>query len=267
MNYIINLFSIFLSTSRLLIDDNRELYAELLVGGLVLGLLLWGLAIFFGRLFYKQYKLTVGQHILCGVLAVFLAPTIPLYASAIYLKPSLVHTISNWRDTLVDSKVWNHKQFKHQYYEIKKTGLEDFTNFPTPEQGGQAVPVTKIETRLKSSQLFSEAVIENFNLNYPLLSMIINTSATVSSEKAHQDVNSYFNSHPNTSYPIERAIQLVSKQISIELEGQIPRVIFMIKILLIIKIIIWYSICFSWIAISSLKKIKNHSSHSISTQL
>lgn len=265
MNYINNLFTIFYSTSGLLVEHDRTLYAELLVGGLVLGLGLWASAAFFGRLFYKPYQLTVGQHILCGLLAVLLVPTIPLYASATYLKPSLTATISNWRDTLVHSKTWNIQQFKRQYDAIKKMGLEDFSNHPTPEQGGNVIPATKLETRVKSSQIVSEGAIENFNFNFPLLSTVIGATPTISADKVNQDVNAYFNSNPGTSYPIDRGVQLAATQISVELEGQIPRAILLIRILLIFKIIFWYGICFGWIAYSSLKQIQIHSSHSTST--
>jgi hypothetical protein len=266
MNYIVNLFSIFSSTSELLIEHDRALYAELLVGGLVLGLGLWVFAVFFGRLFYKPYQLTVGQHVLCGFLAILLAPTIPIYASATYLKPGLAATISNWRDTLAHSKTWNDQQFKRQYYEIKKMGIEDFTNHPTPEQGGNVIPATKYETRVKCSQIVSEGAIENFNFNFPLLSTVMGATPAVSTDKVNQDVNAYFNLHPGSTYPIDRGVQLVANQISIELESQIPRTILLIRISLIIKIIFWYGICFSWIAYASLKKIKIHSSHSISAQ-
>jgi hypothetical protein len=266
MNYIVNLFSIFSSTSELLIEHDRTLYAELLVGGLVLGLGLWASAVFFGRLFYKPYQLTVGQHVLCGLLAVFLAPTIPIYASATYLKPSLAATISNWRDTLAHSKTWNDQQFKRQYYEIKKMGLEDFTAHSTPEQGGHTFPLKHTESRIKSSQMDAEAAIENFNFNFPLLSTVIGATPTISADKVNQDVNDYFSSHKGENYPAERAVQLAATQISVELEAQIPRAILLIRILLIFKIIFWYGICFGWIAYLSLKQIRIHSSHSISTQ-
>jgi hypothetical protein len=266
MNYIVNLFSIFSSTSELLIEHDRALYAELLVGGLVLGLVLWAFAVFFGRLFYKPYQLTIWQHVLCALLAVLLAPTIPIYASATYLKPSLAATISNWRDTLAHSKTWKEQQFKRQYYEIKKMGIEDFTNHPTPEQGGHSFPLNRTESRIKSSQMDAEAAIENFNFNFPLLSTVIGTTPTVSADKVNQDVNDYFNLHKGEAYPTERGIQLAATQISIELEGQIPRAILLIRILVIFKIIFWYGICFGWIAYASLKQIKIHSSHSISAQ-
>ncbi|RIZ71229.1 MAG: hypothetical protein D0530_05015, partial [Methylococcales bacterium] len=259
----INLFSIFSSTNILLIDHERVLYAELLVSGLALGLGLWVFAAFFGRLFYKPYQLTIGQHILCGFLAVLLTPSIPtIYASAAYLKPSLAAMILNWRDSLVQNKAWNDQQFKRQYYEIKKLGLEDFTTYPAPEQGGKLIPLTKLESRIKSSQIISDDAIENFNLNFPFISTVIGATQNVSAEKVNKDVNEYLNLHPGTAYPIDRGVQLAVMQISTELETQISHVILLIRLLLIFKIIIWYGICFGWIAYDSLKKIQIHSSHS-----
>ncbi len=263
MNYLINLFSIFSSTSILLIDHDRALYAELLVSGLVLGLGLWVFAAFFGRLFYKPYQLTIGQHILCGFLVVLLTSSIPtVYATSTYLKPSLAALILNWRDALVQNKDWNDQQFKRQYYEIKKLGLEDFTAYPAPEQGGKLIPVTKLETRIKSSQIISDDAIANFNFTYPLLSTVIGATQNVSAEKVNKDVNEYLNLHTGTAYPIDRGVQLAVTQISTELETKISHVILLIRLLLIFKIIFLYGICFGWIAYVSLKQIQIHSSHS-----
>ena len=104
-------------------------------------------------------------------------------------------------------------------------------------------------------------------MNYIInLFSIIGAIPAVSTDKVNPDVNTYFNSHPGSNYPIDSGVQLLANQISIELESQSSHAILLIRISLIIKIIFWYVICFSWIAYASLKQIKIHSSHSISAQ-
>ncbi len=259
MNYPINLFS---STTLLLFGHDRVLYLELLILGLVIGIGLWVLAAFFGRLFYKPYQLTIGHHILCGFLLVFMMGSIPpaISGSAAYLTPGLAAMVVNWRDSLIQNKAWNDQQFKKQYYEIKKLGLEDFTAYPAPEQGGKLIPATKLDTRIKSSQIISDNAIENFNFTYPLL--FIDPIQNVSVEKVNKDVNEYFNLHPGTAYPIDRGVQLAANQISTGLETQISHAIFLVKALPILIIIMGYLSCFGWIAYDSNKKIQIHSAPS-----
>jgi len=61
---------------------------------------------------------------------------------------------------------------------------------------------------------------------------------------------------------VERGVLLAAKQISVELEAQIPHAIFMMHVLLILKVIFGYALCFGWVAYSSLRQIRIHSAHS-----
>jgi hypothetical protein len=263
MNYIVNLFAIFSGTTQLLIGHNRMSYVLLLLSGVALASILWLLCAFFGRLFYKPYRLSIGQHILCSLLAVMVTLTVPIYASAEYLQPGLAGIIAHWRDTLASSKAWNDTQFKLQYHEIKKMGIEDFSIYPAPEQGGQKIPMNHMESRVKTSQMTAEAAIENFNFNFPLLSKTVGTNATVSADMINKDVNNYIKANPGVSYPTERGVQLAANQISTELEPQLPRVISMIHLILILKIVFGYVICLSWIAYAALRQIRVHSAHTL----
>lgn len=263
MNYIINLFAIFSGTTQLLIGHDRLSYVLLLLSGVALASILWLLCAFFGRLFYKPYRLSIGQHILCSLLAVMVTLTVPIYASAEYLQPGLAGIIAHWRDTLVSNKVWNDKQFKLQYNEIKKMGIENFSSAPPPEQGGTIIPLNHTESRIKIGQMTAKAAIENFNFNFPLLSKIIGTNATVSANMVNQDINDYFKSNPGSNYPPTRHVQLAANQISTELEPQLPRVISMIHLILILKIVFGYVICLSWIAYAALRQIRVHSAHTL----
>ena len=263
MNYIINLFAILSGTTRLLIGHDRMSFMLILLSGVALASILWLLCAFFGRLFYKPYRLSIGQNILCGLLAVIVILTVPTYASAVYLQPALAGMIADWRDTLASSNAWQHKQFKREYYEIKKMGLEDFSSSPPPEQGGTTIPLNHPESRIKTGQMDAEAAIENFDFNFPLISKIIGAKPAVSANTVSQDINNYFKTHQGSSYPHTRGIQLAVEQIYRELEPQIPRIIFIIRLTLALLTFIGYALCLGWIAYAALRQIRVHSAHTL----
>jgi len=268
MNYIINLYTLLSGTSQLLMGNDRLFYLLLMFSGLALASILWLLCAFFGRLFYKPYRLSIGQHILCGLLTVIVVVTVPTYVSAVYLQPTLAGLIANWRDTLISNTAWNNKQFIRQYDEIKKMGLEDFSSNPPPEQGGSIIPASHAESRIKIGQMGADATIENFYFNFPLISKIIGTKPTVSANRVSQDINDYFSAYPGTTYPHKRGIQLAVDQIYKELEPQIPRIIFLIRLTLALATFIGYALCLGWIAYAALCQIRIYSAHnSPSSQL
>ncbi len=263
MNYLINFFTIFSGTTGLLIGQDRMSYMLLLLSGLAIAVILWLVCAFFGRLFYKPYRMSIGQHILCSILAVIVTLTVPTYASTVYLQPALVGVIAYWRDTLASSKAWQDKQFKREYAEIKKMGLEDFSSVIPPEKGGSIIPLNHAESRIKIGQMEAEAAIENFQFNFSLISKIIGTQATVSANMVSQDMNHFFKSNPGATYPLNRGVQLAVERIYQELEPQIPRIIFITRLALIFLVVIGYAICLGWIAYAALKQIRIHSAHTL----
>lgn len=169
MNYFINFLTVLANATHLLAANNARLYLLLSAVGLVSGAALWFASNVFGQLFYKPYRLTWGQHCLCGVLAMMMTLCIPLFAASTYLKPSFEAIISVWRDQLSNDRTWQHEQFNRQYYAVKKQGHEDFSHSPPPEQGGKSMPLTHPETIVSTSKMTAEAALENFRQNFPLL--------------------------------------------------------------------------------------------------
>jgi len=264
MSYIVNFFAIFLSAILRLIEQDIKYFVLLLVLGLVVALILWWLCAFFGRLFYKPYRLSKGQHILCALLALMVTITVPAYSAAIYLPATFAAVVAHWRDTLAGSAVWKDTQFKRQYHAIKNKNLEDFSAYPEPEQGGHTIPLNHTETRILTSQMTAEAAIENFDYNFPLLSLIIGTGSAIPANAVAEDVTNYFKSNQGASYPYERGIQLAVAQIYRQLEPQIPRIIFVARMLLIFISVFFYTLCLVWIALSALNQIRIHSAHASS---
>lgn len=263
MDYILNFFTIFGDSNLLLANHDKGHYTLLLAAGFFLAVIMWLLCFYFGRLFFKPYRLTIGQHILSALLAIMVMTTVPAYFSAAYMQQVFQNIIMEWRDSLAHDVVWNNAEFKREYYEIKKLGKEDFSKFPPPEQGGNAIPLTVGETVSKVSQMRSNAAVENFDTTFPLLSVFIGATPKISANVINQDINDYFKNSAasDRTYPMQKAVQLSSNQIYEELQPQIPRLILLYRLGLIFKVLFWYVICLSWIAFASLKQIKIHSAH------
>jgi hypothetical protein len=261
MNYFINFLTVLANATHLLAANNARLYLLLSAVGLVSGAALWFASNVFGQLFYKPYRLTWGQHCLCGVLAMMMTLCIPLFAASTYLKPSFEAIISVWRDQLSNDRTWQHEQFNRQYYAVKKQGHEDFSHSPPPEQGGKSMPFTHPETIVSTSKMTAEAALENFRQNFPLLAIIINTSADLSAEAVSKDVQAYFKEHPNGTYPHAQGIQLAAAQLYTQLAPQIIRLIWLTRIGITGFIVLNYLLCLLWIGLSALKQIRIHSAH------
>ena len=262
MDYINGFLSIFLAVTNYLIDHDVKFFVVLIISGLASGVLLWFLCTYFGRLFYKPYRLNVGQHIFCGFSAFILMLLAPTYIAAGYLSPTIIAVVDHWRDALVNDKPWLNQQFVRQYHEVKHMNIEDFSKSPPPEQGGNSIPMNHVESRIKTSQMTATAAMENFNISFPLLSSIIRAGDVVPATAVIDDVTNYFKAHPGTSYPHIRGVQLAADQIHKELIPQIPRIIFTIRLSLILFIIILYVIGLGWIAFDALRKIRIYSAHS-----
>lgn len=261
MDYILNFFTIFGDSNLLLANHDKVHYTFLLAVGFFLAVIMWLLCLYFGRFFFKPYRLTIGQHILSALLAIMVMTTVPAYFSAAYMQQVFQNIIMEWRDSLAHDEVWNDAEFKREYYEIKKLGKEDFSKFLPPEQGGHAIPSTIGETVSKVSQMRADAAVENFDTTFSLLSVFIGATPKISANVINQDINNYFKSNTSNTYPMQKAVQLASNQIYEELQPQIPRLIFLYRLGLILKVLLWYVVCLSWIAFASLKQIKIHSAH------
>ncbi len=261
MNYLLNLFTLFGDSNLLLANHDKGHYTLLLAAGFSLAIIMWLLCFYFGRLFFKPYRLTIGQHILSALLAMMVMTTVPAYFSASYMQQVFQKIIMEWRDSLVNDAAWNNAEFKLEYYEIKKLGKEDFSKSPPPEQGGHVIPSTIGETISKVSQMRANAAVANFDTTFPLLSVFIGATPKISANVINQDVNNYFKSNAGGTYPMEKAVQLASNQIYVELQPQIPRLIWLYRLGIILKVLFWYTICLSWIAYAALGQIRIYSAH------
>jgi len=261
MNSLTNLLTIIAGTQQQLLKNDPRLFFMLLGAGLLTGVLLWLICTVLGHLFFKPYRMSRGQHVVCALLTGLLIWIMPLYASTHYLQTSLTGIIGQWRDTLTASDAWRDRQFRVQYHQIKRQGLEDFSNYKAPENGGEIIPANHAETRVLIGQMTAEAAIENFRFNYPLMAVFIGAKTTVPTQAINEDVNRFFKENPGMNYPHARSIQLAVELIYRQLDPQLPRIIWAVRIALIGVGLLAYLGIFGWIIFSALKQIRIFSAH------
>lgn len=261
MTSLTNLLAIIAGTQQQLLKNDPRLFLILLIAGLISGVLLWLVCTVFGRLFFKPYRMSQGQHVLCALLTGLLIWILPLYASTDYLQTSLAGIIGQWRDTLAASDSWRDRQFQYQYHEVERRKLENFSGYLPPEKGGNTIPANHPETRVLISQMTAEAAIDNFRFNYPLMAMFIGAKSAIPTQIVSDDVNRFFKDNPGKNYPHVRSIQMAVELIYRQLEPQLPRIILAVRLSLIGFGLVAYAIIFGWIAYSALRQIKIFSAH------
>lgn len=261
MNYIGNFFWLIYINLQLLAQFDLNWLILLSSGGLIAGLTLSLLAAYFGKLFFKPFSLSSAQLVACVALTLMVTLTFPAFAAARYLQPSLERTINDWRDRLNGDTTWQQDEFVRQYHEIRRQKLEDFSQYPPPEQGGNIIPMNNPHTIITTSTMTAEAAIGNFNSEYPLLAFMIGVTPTISSETVSNDVNNFFSSNQGGRYPHTRGIALAVNEISQQMTPRIHNVIFWFRLLIASLPLIFYVVCLTWISLSALGKIHIFSAH------
>ncbi len=166
------------------------------------------------------------------------------------------NTINNWANELEKNGEWAHKISSKAYYKIKESGLEDFSNFPEPTPNNCAIPISKPESRELTAKIFSDEACLNFNSLHPFIAKLINTEAGIPTKTVKDDINRFFLDKNNHTYLINDAVNLVAKTIMDELIIQVPRIVFVSKIILIIAFLIIQSIPFGLIGLAAYRNLK-----------
>lgn len=108
---------------------------------------------------------------------------------------------------------------------IKGLGVEDFTSFPHPDQGGHLVPLQKMASRQALATVYSTEAVMHFNQTHPYLSKIMMADPGISPAMITDDVTVFFADHPHESYSNMKAVRLAASHIRQSLDAQISRVV------------------------------------------
>jgi len=120
------------------------------------------------------------------------------------------------------------------YRAVKTLGLEDFTSYPPPKQGGSLIPLSQAESRKKSAEVYANAAIQDFRWRHPFLSKILKVRPDIPSTLVDRDVNDFFATHRSDTYPMVRAIDIATAETRKNLQTQTERIVPIARTILVI---------------------------------
>jgi hypothetical protein len=219
--------------------------------------LLTGLAChFLYKLWNKAYKTTITHKIISILSSVLSFFFILLFVGIIFLEDMAKFRIDNWEQTILKNPGFQRVAFEKAYYAVKKTGNEDFTNYPEPGEAGSRIPLSKPESIVISAKTTYDETISNFKVQCPLLSQILDVSSKGTKEEITSNVKDFFKDNPNSSYPFDKSIKIAVNNIRDSLKEQAPKIVDLARIILIISFITVQLIPFGIISYSAYKDLK-----------
>ncbi len=223
----------------------------------VLAIGCWLACSYFTTLWNTRYQITKTHHILCAIAASITFSTVIIYQSLDYVRPIAEIIVQSWNIKLKINPTWTQKTFIKAYEAAETLGIEDFSNYPHPDKGGNTIPLSKDETQNKIATIYATEAIANFEKNHAYLSKILWAGSSPPKQAITKDVDDFFKTPPHKkTYPTQRAIELATRLISEELTRQIPQIVFLSRLLLIGFFFIIQLIPFSLIGWAAYRDLK-----------
>jgi len=225
-------------------------------GGVFLAVGGWILCSRYARLWNLRYRITVTHHVLCGIAAVLTLLFAITFASLKYTRLAAEILVAGWQLQILSDSSWEQKTFRKSFDAIKGLGVEDFTNFPDPDQGGHLVPLQKLASRQTLATVYSTEAVTHFNKTHPTLSKILKTEPGISPEIITDDVTAFFADHPHENYSNINAVWLAADHIRQSLEVQISRMVPITRTIIILFFILVQAIPFGLVGIAAYRDLK-----------
>lgn len=231
MTFLQDFLSLIAGAMVIFVAKDRAVFAAVLAAGLGLAGLCWWACSVYSHLWNKRFKVGLVHHVMCG-----LAALITLVATVVFV--TLKHTaaaagisVEAWKIELGLDKSWADQTFKTAYDRVRILGLEDFSHAPPPPSGS-TIPATHEKSQIECAWTYAGAAANHFNLRRPYLASIASASANIPRDVLRDDIRQHFATIGNT-YPTNKAITLVGREVKGELGKKLPRVVSILRIQLI----------------------------------
>jgi hypothetical protein len=235
--------------------ENFMQFRIVFVAALLLAAGMWVFCSFFSRLWNKNYHLNVWHHVLCFFAAAATFIVVLLYPSLEYLKPFAYASVQRWQKELIgDNGLW-----KEVIQKCRKA-CEDMgikqenpvkVNVITSTPAGKKISGIK-----KVSQIYAQAIVGNFVLKRPGLSLILSARGRKAQEVINAEMEDYFEKYPEMASKI--IIDKGGDVIRRDLDQQIPKIVPYARTGLILIFLLFQGIPFGIIAIASYRDIRVH---------
>lgn len=256
MGVLQDLFLLILHCVAMLRSQVLTTFLVTLIGGLFLGAICWLLCSHYSRLWNLRYRVTLTHQLLCGMAAVLTLFFTLTFVSLKYTRQVAEAVVASWQQEIQSDSAWNNKTFRKAFEAIQALGVEDFTNFPHPDQGGHIVPTNKEESRIKLATVYATEAVQHFNSSHPYLSIILRAAPGISPKVISDDSTAYFSAHPGELYPTANAVRIAADHIRRGLDVQIPRVVPISRTVIVFLFLFAQAIPFGLIGVAAYKDLK-----------
>lgn len=196
--------------------------------GLVLAALCWYLCSVYTHMWNKRFRITAIHHVFCAFASGCTLLFTVMFASLFYTKDAALLSVAAWQFQLNQDASWAEKTFAKAYGQVKDLGTEDFSAVPPPGSANAFIPTNSDESRHTAASVYANEACRHFDKKRPFLSKVVWSSPGVPSDVLLQDVKLWHESNP--TYPVSRAIEIAATQVRAGLTPQVPRVIYLSRI-------------------------------------
>jgi hypothetical protein len=257
MNLLKDLFILLLTCIEKLAALEAFNFRAVLIIGFLLGIACWVACSYYSRLWNLRYRITITHHILCGIAAILTFVFTLVFSGLQYTKEAASVLIDVWQKfeiKLDDS--WKQQTFEKAYNKVKALGIEDFSKYPPPTQGGRVIPTTKNESYNAVATIYANEAVQHFKEAHSYLSKILWAESDIPAQVIHGDIERFFKANRGGTYSTEEAVILAANLIKQGLDLQVPRVVTISQIITVILFFFVQSVPFGLIGYSAYKDLK-----------
>jgi len=236
--------------------DKQPLWfgVTIVVGVILAGLCWWG-ATHYSRLFNLEFRITKLHQVLCALAGLLTLSFTVVYASLGYSRDYALQSIDSWSDRTKADHAFRANTYRKSYYAVKALNVEDFSKFPPPGQPGSRIPTSSQKARETTSTIEAGEIRDSFSRVHPFIGKVIWPDRNAPIRMALADQNQWFGSG-NRTYPVERAMTLITNHMRQNLTTQLPRVVRTARLLAVIVFLLAQAIPFLWIGIAAYRDLK-----------
>ena len=236
---------------------NRSALSVTLLAAFALAGLSWYLCNNYVKLWNRRFRLTATHQVLTVIASILTFFFVLAFSGLTYMKDVASTIVSLWEgyEIKADSQ-WSNATFKEAYYKVKDLKTENFSNYPSPENGGNAIPASKKTAQETAAKVYATSACDHFNQEHPFLSKIIWSNPEQSAGNISGDVVNYFEQNPGSTYTTDKAISIAADTIKTQLSQQTPRTVTLSRIGLLILYLLVMAIPLGLIGYAAYKDIR-----------
>ncbi|MCB1129571.1 MAG: hypothetical protein KDN05_00480 [Verrucomicrobiae bacterium] len=234
---------------------SEKVFTSVVIGGaLILAGLCWWACSVYSQLWNRRFRVTIIHHVMCAFAAIITLLAAIVFVSLRHAETAAGISVEAWKVELGLDKVWATSTFASAYQKVKALGLEDFSNAPPPPLGS-TIPAVNERSQIECAYTYAASAADHFNHQRPYLSSITSAKAEIPRDVLREDIRLHFATIGNT-YPTEKAISLVGREIRSDLGAKLPRVVKVLRIQLLVVFVFCQFVPFGLVGWAAFRDLK-----------